>query len=486
MQNRFLLMAILVLLLSGCKVGPVYEPPAVEYPPDWHGETRQFNEADPGDVNWWENLNDPTLNELMQYAACQNLDLKIASLRVLLARTEAKNKKWDLFPHIDGSATYDHAYFSKEAAVHGLKHMGVPVKSDRVRRNINLFEVGFDAEWEIDFFGYTAHEIAALKAQAEAAEESLCGVWITLSAEIAKNYIELRGLQQRREILQRNLEDQSDVLQLTEELFGRGLVNESDYYQGKAEISLLKSELPSIELNIDRSIHRLSLLLGYPPGDLFDLLAPCGDLPHIPCDLSIGIPSDLLRRRPDIRKAERDLAAATERVGSAIAALFPRFSLRGFIGEISTKSGSLFRPDSATWFAGPLVLVPIFNSRLILLNVEYNKLATQEAFYTYQKTVLEALEEAENGIASFRHGSERLTHLTDAYQQNETALSLVNVLRQRGVNDNFVVNKAKKLALASQDALMQGQVELLLSYVALYKALGGDWNCKEEVGAIAP
>lgn len=481
MQKRFWPTTFLFLMLSGCKVGPVYEPPCIEYPTEWHGEVpKESDDADPGAVIWWENLQDPTLNELMHYAASQNLDLKIASLRVLQARTEAKGKKADLYPHIDGSVAYDHAYFSKEAAVHGLRHLGVPVKSNRVRRNINLYEFGFDAEWELDFFGFTRHEIAALKAQEEAAEETLCGVWVTLSAEIAKNYIELRGLQQRREILRNILEDQTNVLRLTQELVDRGLVNESDYLQVQAEWGFMQSELPTVELNINRSIHRLSILLGYPPGDLFELLAPCGNLPQIPCSLSIGIPSDLLRRRPDIRKAERDLAAATERVGSAVAALFPRFSLRGFVGDISTKSGALFNPASTTWFAGPLVLVPIFNSRLLLQDVEYNKMATQEALFTYQKTVLEALEESENAIAAFRHESERLHFLTKAYQDNQTALALVNDLHQRGVNDNFAVNKAKKAALTAKDVMVQNHVELLLSYVALYKALGGSWECNAE------
>ena len=415
----------------------------------------------------------------MAYAAEQNLDLKIAAIRVLEARAEANAKKGDLYPHIDGSANYGHVYYSKDALINGLLGTALPVDPNHVKRNVNFYEVGFDAEWEIDFFGLTAHEIAALKAHEEAVQETLCGVWVTLSAEIAKNYIELRGLQQRLQIMKNAIDTKAQAMELTQELLERKVVNESDYSLIQAEWSALKAELPSIELSIARAIHRISILLGYSPGDLYDCLSTYYPLPELPCQFSIGIPSDLLRRRPDIRKAERELAAATERVGSAIAELFPRFSLLGFLGEISTKAGSLFTPNSATWYAGPQILVPIFNSRLLLQAVNYNKLVTQEALYTYQKTVLEALEESENAIASFRLEKECLQYLVDAYQYNQNALGFAEELYQRGVNDNFEVAKAKQSLFSAEDAKIQSQVSLLLNYVSLYKALGGCWddNC---------
>ncbi len=472
---------VLLLFLSGCKVGPVYEPPCMECPTTWHSEIpEESSHQELNSAIWWENLQDPILNELMHEAAAQNLDLKIAALRVLQARTLAKGKKGDLYPHIDGSISYDHAYFSKEAAVNTLEHMGASVDSSQVNRNLNLFEFGFDAEWELDFFGLAAHEIAALKAQAEAAQESLCEVWVTLSAEIAKNYIELRGLQERKKILLENVEDQVALLQLTKELVSRGMLNESDAHLAKAECKFLQSELPSIELNVSRTIHRLSVLLGYCPADLFERLTPEGNLPQIPSGISIGIPSDLLRRRPDIRKAERELAASTEKVGSAIASLFPRFSLKGFVGDISTKTGSLFNASSTTWFLGPQVLVPIFNSRLLLQEVAYNKMVEKGALYEYQKTVIGALEEAENAISGFTRAKEQQDYLIDADAHNRAALALVDELQQRGFNDRFQLNKVKKAALKAKERLIQSHIDLLLNYVTLYKTLGGSWDCEEE------
>ena len=459
---------IMTLLIAGCTVAPQYTPPAPDVPCDWQGEVGcSMQRLDPDDLTWWKNFQDPLLNQLIEYAANQNLDLAMASMRVLQARLEAKGKKADLFPHIDGSAACGHANLPK-GFVKGLK------------RSVNFYEVGFDADWEIDLFGMTAHEIKALLAQEEAAQENLNGVWVTLSAEIAKNYIELRGLQTRLQLIQTHMYMQKESLGRLHELSERGINSEIDLNNAQAELHSLEAEEPLIQLNISQTIHRLSVLLGYPPGDLADCLRPVNPLPQVPCEQAVGYPSDLLRRRPDIRKAERELAAATERVGSAIAALFPRFSLRGFIGDISAHAGHLFSPKSATSLVGPQLLVPIFNSRLLLQDVQYNKIATQNALYNYQKTVLEALEEAENSIAAFRSEEERLAKLQASLESFQKASAFSQQLYERGVYNYHDVVVAEKNSINAQTSLIQSQVDLLLHYVALYKALGGSWeDCSE-------
>lgn len=470
-----ILKTLLIFAFSGCTLGPKYQIPEVEIPCEWHNETpASVNCASPENVVWWESLGDPLLNELIVQAATQNLDLQIAAIRVIQARAEANAKKADLYPRIDGSANYGHVYCSKEALKGIIDTLGT--KSCHTRRNLNFYEIGFDAEWEIDFFGLSRHEIAAMQAHEEAVQESLCSVWVTLSAEIAKNYIELRGFQHRFERTGQSLQVQSEAVQLSQELLQRGVVNEGDYNRLRGEWSQLKAQAASIEFNIARCIHRISILLGYAPGELCECFSESRPLPKLPCEHSIGFPSELLRRRPDIRKAERELAAATERIGSAIASLFPRFSLRGFIGEISTNVGSLFSPASATWFAGPQILVPIFNSRLLMQEVEYNKMVTQEALITYQKTVLEALEEAENAIAAFKYEEKRFNHLNEAYEFDEKALMFTKELYGKGLNDLFAVSTAQKLLLVAEEAKVQSQVDLLLNYVSLYKALGGSWG----------
>jgi NodT family efflux transporter outer membrane factor (OMF) lipoprotein len=448
----------------------------VEVADDWTSEqSGSMQTAECDDLAWWERLNDPILNQLIAYAYCQNLDLRIAAMRVIQARMEVKGKKADLYPRIDATAACGHVYFSKNALVDGLLG-NTCFKRKHVKRNVNFYEVGFDAEWEIDLFGMTAHEVAALKAHEEAVQEDLCAIWVTLTAEIARNYIELRGLQQRLVILERSLQAQEYSIQIFLQLQERGIVNDVDLSKAQAEKSSIKAQMPLLELGIQRAIHRLSILLGDQPGSLISCLETVRPLPHLPCELPIGIPSDILRRRPDIGKAERELAAATERVGSAIAALFPRFSLRGFIGEISTHAGSLFSPASATYLIGPQLLVPIFNSHMLMQDIDYAKNAVQEAIYVYQKTVLEALEESENAIAAFRHEEKRRLHLEDSLRNYERTLTFAIELYQKGVEDYLTVANAEKLRLTAEDISVQSQVDLLLHYISLYKALGGSWE----------
>ncbi len=464
-------------VLTACTVGPRYEPPITEVPCEWHQELPDnFTDISESDcTEWWERLNDPILNDLIAHAAEQNLDLHIAAMRVLLARAEANGKKGDLYPHIDGSLNYGHVQYSRDALVTGLLANSLPIESRKHDRSFNFFEAGFDVEWEIDLFGYRAHEIAALKAQEQAAEDELCGIWITLSAEIAKNYIELRGHQQRQAILERNIDIQRNLVTLTKELQQRGMVDDLTLNKTEVEEEALLAEVPLVHVAIERAIHRLSILLGYAPGALAECLEPVIALPNTPEGQAIGVPSELLRRRPDIRKAERELAAATERVGSAIAALFPRFSLRGFVGDISTNAGNLFSPSSATWYAGPQLLVPIFNSKLLLQEVQYNKIVTRQALYRYQKTVLEALEEAENAICSYKKGEERQIHLNQAYQINKRSADSAEQLYEKGLNDYMSVAMSEKALLNSETVRLQGQIDSLLNYISLYKALGGSW-----------
>lgn len=476
LSKRFLpvLKVLLVGLLAGCCTKPLYRIPESEVPCEWHSEVPcRLITTSPENVVWWEHLNDPLLNELIVMAASQNLDLQIAASRVMQARLEAKAKSADLYPRLDGSVNYDHTYCSKNALKGIIDTLGT--KSNGFRRNVDFYEVGFDAEWELDLFGLSKHEIAAMKAHTEAVEETLNSVWVTLSAEIAKNYIELRGFRERSRLLSQTSRMQEQAIELAEDLLNRGIVNESDLNRLKADLSSLQAQSALLELNGLRSIHRLSILLGYTPGELFECLSEFRPLPELPSMFSIGIPSELLQRRPDIRKAERELAAATERVGSAIANLFPRFSLRGFVGEVSTNAGSLFSPASATWFIGPQLLVPIFNSRLLMQEVDYNKIVTQEALFSYRKVVLEALEEAENAIATFKYGEERVNRLSEAYRYDKRSLMFTEELFEKGIKDFLVVVNARKNLLNAEDAMLQSRVDLLLNYISIYKALGGSW-----------
>lgn len=473
MKKTKCLIFLVFVLLAGCSIGPKYERPEMEIPCEWH--SAPCEEVCEGSLDcfvWWEQLQDPMLQWLIERASEQNLDLHIAATRVLAARAEIKGKRGDLYPHIDLSNNYDHVYYSKDALFNGV----LGKDCCHGKRSVDFFELGFDAEWEIDLFGMTSHEIAALKAQEEASQETLCDVWITLSAEVGRNYIQLRGLQQRLAILERTICTQRETLELTTDLLSRGVVGDVDVSRSEAALHTLAAQKPLMELAINKPIYRLSILLGYAPGELYDILAVPEAPPCLPCENPITVPSDLLRRRPDIRRAERELAAATERIGAAIAALFPRFSLRGFIGDISTHIGSLFNPAAATWIAGPQILLPIFNSKLILQDIDYNKNATQKAIYEYQKTILEALEETENAIASFNFEKERNRLLHEARKSNEVSHQLTQQLYEKGIKDRLAVLEAERELLTAEDVSVQSNIDMLMHYIALYKALGGSWQ----------
>ena len=460
-------LTLLIIVLSGCSVGPKYTPPCDDLPCTWSATpSEKIQQSSCEDSEWWHNFNDPVLNQLIDLASSQNLDLQIAAIRILQARTELTGKKAELYPRLDGSAACGYACLPKHIVKHCLK------------RTTNFYEVGFDAEWEIDLFGMKAHEIKAAQAQIEATQENLCGMWLTLSAEIAKNYITLRHDQLRLNLLQESAQLQIEWIARIQQLSARGFNSEIDFNNAQGELHALQAQIPPVQLTIDQTINRLSILLGYNPGDLVEFLTPYKALPELPCSQSIGLPSDLLRRRPDILKAERELAAATEKVGSAIAALFPRFSLRGFIGDIATHSGHLFNPSSATALAGPQLLVPIFNSRLLMQSVEYNKLETQVALLNYQKTVLEALEEAENSIAAYASEEKRNNELAEALQNYRNSAQFTEQLYGRGLNDFASVVLAQKSLLSAQAEFAQSQATLLLNSIALYKAIGGGWSCE--------
>lgn len=474
-------LCLLAILLSGCSVTPPYVAPQMDIPCEWHSQPTEGMSADSLECFlWWESLKDPLLNSLMKRAAFQNRDLYIAGTRILETRAERKAHDTQLYPHLDASVNYGHLECHREALLNKITNCH---HRKHGKLNLNFFEVGFDADWEIDLFGARAYEINALEAQVEASEESFKETWVTLSAEIARNYIELRSLQNQVTLINHRIASQTDTLHLTQELIDIGMASSIDLTQAQGQLDSLSAQKPLLELGISKSINRLSILIGQLPGDLFAELSEPSEIPTLPCYKPIGVPSELLRRRPDIRRAERNLAAATERIGSATAALFPRLTLRGFIGNITTHLSSLLNPaKSGTWFAGPQLLLPIFNSRLLKQDIDYQKIKSKQALFEYQKTVLEALEEAENAIASFHYELQNNKQLALAEESASKAYQSMLELYEKGFKSYLEVQLTNRDLLNAQNAFAQSQTQLLLHYIILYKALGGGWdsnNCTE-------
>ncbi|WP_059360573.1 efflux transporter outer membrane subunit [Parachlamydia acanthamoebae] len=460
----------LSVFLGGCTVGPKYEPPGMEMPTQWHSATEEGMNAEPLDCFlWWKSLNDPLLNSLIEQASLQNLDVQIAISRILEARAAKKGISAQLYPHIDGTINYGHVQYNNKI----LKDiLGASCIDHHRKRNVNFFEIGFDAEWEIDLFGKTTHELNAARAEIGSSIESLRDLMVSLTAEIAKNYIEIRGSQHLLDIAKSHIQTQKETTLLTTGLFEAGFTSIIDQWQTEEQLMLLESEIPMLELSIEKGIHRLSILLGCPPAELFCVLREHHDLPELPHYKPLGIPSALLRNRPDIRRAERNLAASTEKVGSAMADLFPRFSLRGFIGDVATHLSR----SSFVWFAGPQLLAPIFNSKLIQQDIDLNKIKTQQALYQYQKTVLEALEETENAIASYHHELEHNRKLFSAMQFSGESYNQLFHLYQTGFKGYLEVLVSQRSLLSTENAFLKSKIQLLMHYISLYKALGGGWE----------
>jgi len=454
-------------------MGTKYSPPECEVPCEWDEvQSTEFSQDSPDCYRWWESFNDPLLNSLIEEAAKQNLDLHLAMTRILEARIIWKGAKAGLLPHVDGSITYTYANYNQKVLdeVLGCNHSCN--KHRKGQKSLNLFEAGFDAEWELDLFGMNKHKSEALEARSDASQEDFSNAWVSLSAEIARSYIELRGLQQRLKILEQNIWSHWETKGLTSSLMIGGFAGLQEERQADEELSMLLAEKPQLEFMVQKNIHHLSILLGYFPRELICRLNTAQQLPCLPSYRPIGIPSELLRRRPDIRKAEKEVEAATAEIGVAIAAMFPRISLTGFIGDIATACTK----GSFLGFGGPQVLLPIFNSKMLQDDVCLNKIKTEQALLQYQKTVLEALEEAENAIAAFHFSMQRTCELERQMNSSQEYYHSVQQLYETGLKNYLEVELANRRFLAAQEAHLQGQVDLLLHYISLYKALGGGWD----------
>lgn len=467
--SKLFFSCLLCLMLAGCMKPHDYAPPEVDMPVCWNSETTSGmqNSSIDGFI-WWQALNDPLLDSLIDRAKFQNPDLYMAAMRILQAREGLKGDEAGYLPRIDASISDDYVRFNQKTLNRILD-----VHSGHKTRQFNLFEVGFDAEWEIDLFGANANKIKALKNLAEASEEEFRQIELTLAAEVAKNYIELRGWQLKLQLIEKQIEIQSETFSLVSGLGAAGFISDIEELKSRKQRNFLLAKIPDLEFMIKKAVHRISVLLGYAPDILFAELMPIQSLPELPCRKPIGVPSELLRNRPDIRKAEKELASSLALVDSAIAELFPRISLKGFIGDFSALGS-----NSLTVLAGPKLFLPIFNSKMLTQGVQVNKLKVKEVCYAYQKTVLEALEEVENSLSSFNAESIKYDHYYQVLKASRDIFEATSQLYQRGFKDYQEVLDARQSLLDSQLIFDQTYIDLLIRYVALYKSLGGGW-CEE-------
>jgi len=415
-------------------------------------------------VRWWTTFDDETLISLVDRAIASNLDLQAAASRIRQARASRGIVAAGLAPAADTTAS-----FTRRRSVGSAF-------DDTSATTSNLFLAGLDAAWELDIFGGVRREIEAADADIQFTIEDYRNTLVTLAAEVALNYLELRGFQQEVLIAQKNLAAQQHSAEITRKRFSVGLVSALDVANATAQVATTASQIPVFETSAQQAIYNLGVLLALEPSALLEELSPPASLPGGTPDIPMLLPSDLLLRRPDIRRAEAQIQAATARIGVATADLFPKFNLVGSAGFEGDESGEWLKRSNYVWSFAPSVSWNVFDAGRIRSNIALQKGLQEETVLAYEKTVLTAFQEVENALISYAKEQERRAALVDAVTANRRAVELSTKLYTEGLTDFLNVLIAQRLLFDSEDALVQSTRNLSTDLVALYKALGGGWE----------
>lgn len=449
----------------GCvTVGPSSTPPPTELPTDWQAESfgvSATREEPHALARWWTTLSDPVLNDLADKAVAGNLDLKQARARLREARARRGQAVAGWFPTLEANAAVNRTRSSEEAGSGGTA---------------TLYSTGFDASWELDVFGGTRRAVEAARASVQASEEDLRDVLVSLLSEVALNYVELRTSQARLAIAEQNRDAQQETYDLARWRFEAGLVTELDVEQARYNLEQTKAQIPALQTGIIQTQHRLAVLVGEMPGALSGQLAAAAPIPVVPARVAVGVPADLLRRRPDVRRAERRLAAQTAQVGVATAARYPSFSLVGSIGLEALASGDLFTATARASAAGANALWTVIDFGRLRENVKIQSALQEQALLAYESAVRTALEDAENALVAFAQEQNRRSSLRAGTEAAARAASLARGRYESGIADFQTVLDAQRTLLSLQDQLASSDGAVTSKLIRLYKALGGGWN----------
>lgn len=466
----------LIFLAAGCTVGPNYQKPDLPVPAGWQEAQQKGVDARSAELaRWWSTFNDPLLNSLVERAVRSNLDLRLAEARIREARASRVVTASGAWPTLNVSGSYTRNRASQNGvAVPGEGTVIVP--SGGANLDQNFYQSGFDANWEIDVFGRVRRSVEAADATVEATVEDRRDVLVTLLGEVARNYIDLRGFQRQLAVARDNLKTQQDTLELTQVRFQAGLASDLDVAQQEAQLNTTASQIPTLESSLKQAAYALDVLLALQPGALWGEVVKETEIPTLPPEVLVGLPSDLLRRRPDIRRAERQLAAATAQVGAAMADLFPRFSLTGITGLQSVSASDWLSRGSRFWSIGPTISWPVFDAGRIRATIEIRNAQQEQALTQYEKSILSAFQDVETALVNYANEQVRYRSLTDAVVANRRAVTMANELYIRGLNDFLNVLDTQRSLYVTESALTQSQATMATNLVALYKALGGGWE----------
>jgi NodT family efflux transporter outer membrane factor (OMF) lipoprotein len=453
-------------ILAGCAVGPDYSGLPIQVPVQW-ANARNGRVTKPADlVQWWRRLNDPVLNALIDEAVEANLDVASAKARIREARATRRQAIGELFPSVTGS---DSATSSRTAA---STTNGVTTSPSTG----NQFQAGFDASWELDLFGANRRAVEAATYGVDAAEDDLRATLLTLIGDVASYYADARGYQARVALARRTAASQRETAALTQKKFDAGSSSAVDVSKATAQAATTEANIPAYEASYVESVHRLGVLLGREPGALSGFLKRSMPIPTPRWPLPAGIPADVLVARPDVRKAERQLAQYTAKIGQAEAALYPDVSLTGSLSTTATRIGDLGKSSSIGWSFGPTVSVPIFNGGKLRAAVEVAEAQRDQYYVAWRSAVLTAFEDVENALVSLAQERIKARKLTEATQGYGEAARLSRTLYEQGTQTFLDVLDAERSLYSAEDSLLQSRISIAKDYVALAKALGGGWD----------
>jgi NodT family efflux transporter outer membrane factor (OMF) lipoprotein len=482
-------------MLSGCTLGPDFKRPDWASPASWFAgpkeavkPARSTPVAEPIDADWWSLFNDPILTGLEKRVAAENLDVKTAAVRMTESRAQLGVARAALFPTLNGNASYTRELASNNGVFGLIPNAAGANGANGATGNstggiqgtglkpFDIYQGGFDSSWEVDLWGGVRRSVESATATSDAAEETERSVLLSSLAEVARDYIQLRGTQAQLSIARENVRTARQSLSLTQQRAAGGVTTDLDVANASAQLRTTLAQIPTLEQQEAQTINALSLLLGQPPNALRAELVTAKSIPPVPPRVPVGLPSELARRRPDIRQAEAQLHAATADIGVAEANFYPTLTLTGSFGLQSLQFKNAFNLNSKQYALGPGLTIPIFEGGQLRSTLQLRKAQQQEAAINFQKTVLQAWHDVDNALTAYQAEQVRRNELVGAVAENRRALGLAQSRYQQGVTDFLTVLVAQTNLLAAEQQLASSTTTVSSNLVALYKALGGGWE----------
>ncbi len=505
-----LLLTLSALTVAGCTVGPDFQKTSWAAPSTWFtsrpretGGAPSVAVTQPVDPKWWNEFDDPELSSLVERVAAGNLDVRLATVRLAESRDQRGIAAADQFPRVNGNSSYSREKISNRGAISlfgaGSSGSGASGSAGSVNTGANglggqsgaipttvtggqklqpfdLWQYGFDASWELDLWGRVRRSVESADANVKASAEARRGALLSSLAEVASDYMQLRGAQASLQIARDNLKSAQESLTLTQQRAAGGVTNQLDVANAAAQVRSTAAEIPRFQDQAARLVNAISLLLGQEPGAVRGELEAAKPVPPVPPRVPVGLPSELARRRPDIVQAEAQLHAATADIGVAVANFYPSVTLSGSLGLQALQFKDLGNWDARQYALGPALTVPLFEGGRLRATLELRKAQQQEAAVSYQRTVLNAWHEVDNALTAYETDQRRRDELAQAVVSNRQALGLAQDRYRAGVADFLNVLTAQRDLLAGQQALAASTTDVSNDLVALYKALGGGWE----------